>query len=222
MQATTAPPRERPIIFSGSMVRAILEGRKTQTRRVVKNVPPGDTPVFDMWFSGRACPYGEPGDRLWARETWADVNTDSGPAIAYRADGDLRFCSDDAFPVEYERYPGGKFSMWSADLFAGHPGHAWRPSIHMPRWAARILLEVVSVRVERLNEINGLDALAEGLIDLGIPESRWHWDASAAEGFFAPWRAFRALWESINGEGSWKQNPFVWVVEFRRLPLESR
>ena len=146
--------KERPIIFSGPMIRAILEGRKTQTRRIVK---PN--------CLSKLSPYGRTGDRLWVRETWG--HNPEGPGYVYRSDGD--------FDMKFH-------------------GDRWRPSIHMPRWASRITLEVTGVRVERLQDINEEDALAEGVE-----------------------HAFRSLWESINGPGSWDANPWVWVVEFRRV-----
>jgi len=174
--------KERPILFSGPMVRAILEGRKTQTRRVVKPQPahiPGIGTVLNIdTITGRACPYGNPGDRLWVREAWAHRrwmlgDASPNPTTVYRADGeDLKGCA------------------------------RWRPSIHMPRWASRIALEVVSVRVERLQDISEEDAKAEG-IDWVI-------------GYRSRIPLFSALWERINGLGSWNANHWVWVVEFKR------
>ena len=195
--------KERPILFSGPMVRAILEGRKTQTRRVVKPQPAhiaGIGTVLNIdTITGKACPYGKPGDRLWVRETWDGVRLDGGGAlVSYRADGDKPVTDD------------GR----------------WHPSIHMPRWASRITLEVVSVRVERLNECSIQDALAEGV----LTDDEWPTD---------PRDGYRSLWESINGPSirkrlrdgtvqmhspkrhvadySWDANPWVWVVEFRRV-----
>lgn len=195
--------KERPILFSAPMVRAILAGTKTQTRLVVKPQPtgflggPGVTmedgtpaprvPVDDCAGEfGRViqCPYGQPGDRLWVREAFAHVFDDKfGPvpdSIIYRADegnGD-----------------------WP---------HGWRPSIHMPRCASRILLEIISVRVERLQEISEADAIAEGVSpDMGL---RWKSGDDTPRGMYGE------LWESINGPGSWDANPFVWVVEFKRV-----
>jgi hypothetical protein len=207
--------KERPILFSAPMVRAILSGQKTQTRRIMKPQPDTRTTRVSVchdqwmgtgpsgcgvgtaqWDSWQRSPFAE-GDRLWVRETWAEfIDTDfiEGRCIelgrnpVYRADGE-----------DQQRHT------------------SWRPSIHMPRRASRILLQITGVRVERLNDINGLDAIAEGLVDLGIEGARWHWDPKAKEGHFAPWRAYRALWEQINGPGSWKANPWVWVIEFRRI-----
>jgi len=171
---------ERPILFSAPMVRALLAGTKTQTRRalrdgtwwtpehgVIRMAPAG---LACTGFAHVACPYGKPGNRLWVRETWAQ----HGLRAVYRADGDER--------------PTG----------AG----AWRPSIHMPRKLSRITLEVTGVRVERLQDISTSDCWAEG-----IPSSP---DVD-------PLHEYRDLWESINGTGSWDANPWVWVVEFKRL-----
>lgn len=202
--------KERPILFSAPMVRAILDGRKTQTRRVMK-VQPGDV----LWRSnGRdwlwldnddgpltepapciRCPYGVPGDRLWVRETWAKPG-EVGDSIEYRADND--------------------------DPLAGR----WRPSIHMPRWASRITLEVTGVRVERLQDISEDDARAEGIREVtkdGVVKKYCVYDLGDHSS--TPWdqmprravAAYAALWNDINGKGAFLSNPWVWVVEFRRL-----
>jgi hypothetical protein len=170
--------KERPILFSGPMVREILAGRKTQTRRIVKG-------EFSQWEEGWSlngadprtlredwCPYGQPGDLLWVRETWADVNSENGPSLLYRADGDMR-CWEDFSTVfdkdygagpsfSYETYPG-EYVMWWGDLWAGEPDHHWRPSTHMPRWASRLTLEITDVRVQRLRDISEEDAESEGV-----------------------------------------------------------
>lgn len=199
--------KERPILFSAPMVRALLAGAKTQTRRVAKLTHaahvkeprghrrwhPGDP---DAW---QACPYGVPGDRLWVREAWAQnenqlSETRMDRSIVYRADGEARALDN------------------------GHE-KAWRPSIHMPRWASRITLEITDVRVQRLQEISDEDALAEGLRSDGslgaqcsveLPGHRTHHDS--------PKECFRLLWESIHGPGSWEQNPWVWAITFKRAP----
>jgi len=228
--------KEHPILFSGAMVRAILreQNPKTQTRRVVRfpkhwqhvthddltaggfwnayqSYDGGATNDFHRWLYGdEPLPQNyQPGDRLWVKETWADVNTESGPAIAYRSGG-MHFCTDDAYPVEYERYPGCEFSMWLGDLLRREPGHAWRPSIHMPRWASRLALEITDVRAQRLQSISEEDALAEGV---------WL-DPPDAHGFRSELRpAFRELWDSLNAKRGlgWAVNPWVFAYTFRRL-----
>jgi hypothetical protein len=201
--------KERPILFSAPMVRAILAGTKTQTRRVFK--PERMTWAADGRYqthsmrSGRMvetgsgpfhpndwlhyCPYGAPGDRLWVRETWQHI--DGGPI--YDAAGGVMDSHDPE-------------TIYRAD----HPNRygRWRPSIHMPRWASRIDLEVTGVRVERLQDISEVDAIAEGAPPVLVPPDGG--SMPHAEGF-------RDLWESINGDRSWAENPFVWVIEFKRI-----
>ncbi|HCF4116097.1 TPA: hypothetical protein NIE12_000942 [Pseudomonas aeruginosa] len=198
-------PRERPILFNDQMVRAILEGRKTVTRRVVKPQPDflgsmvdPNTPfkTLDAGLHARiTCPYGEPGDRLWVREAWAaDAQVD---AIA---------------PSDLSQ---GEPIWYPADLSVRQTGCSMiskgrvRPSIHMPRWACRILLEITAVRVERLQDISNDQAIAEG-IDT-------HPMGFYGNGCITAGGAFLELWESINGDGRWAANPWVWVVEFRRV-----
>ncbi|EOD8981809.1 TPA: hypothetical protein NHP39_004675 [Pseudomonas aeruginosa] len=223
-------PRERPILFNDQMVRAILEGRKTVTRRVVKPQPDflgsmvdPNTPfkTLDAGLHARiTCPYGEPGDRLWVRETWTDVNMCGAPALAYRADEDIRDLMEEpgflddrgAFNYDDPRVKPYPFACWYAELDQAR----WRPSIHMPRWASRILLELTAVRVERLQDISEEQALAEGVHGEPCDHARqacadigcWGDTAKGAFGF---------LWESLNGEGSWAANPWVWVIEFKRV-----
>lgn len=214
--------KERPILFSAPMVRAIRDGRKTQTRRVVKPQPPEWVDRFGYTcftpkgsISGRGnykdhgpcekffkCPYGIKGDRLWVRETFANLALETWePVLAYRADGEMTL----------------------------PPGVRWRPSIHMPRWASRLTLEITGVRVERLQGIGEEDALSEGMssvrnheFDLRHwPEWRREFDAACAAGIKPPLgpgftQTFQALWGDINGAASWQANPWVWVVEFRR------
>jgi hypothetical protein len=194
--------KERPIIFSGPMVRAILDGRKTQTRRVFKfretNKPPGCPDKFDPNAVTQPCPYGQPGDRLWARETWRPAwEDDTGfCGVEFRAGG---------MPEEDKR---------AGDYMDGTD--RWRPSIRMPRWASRITLEVESVRVERLNEISEEDAKAEGI-------DGWNWDGdvlpfvAANQHLHPAVLKYALLWQSINGPDSWAENPWVWVVTFRRV-----
>lgn len=206
------------------------EGRKTVTRRVMKPQPDflgpmvdPNTPfkTLDAGLHARiTCPYGEPGDRLWVRETWTDVNMCGAPALAYRADEDMRDLMEEpgflddrgAFNYDDPRVKPYPFACWYAELDQAR----WRPSIHMPRWASRILLEITAVRVERLQDISEEQALAEGVRGEPCDHARqacadigcWGDTAKGAFGF---------LWESLNGEGSWAANPWVWVVEFKRV-----
>lgn len=197
--------KERPILFSGPMVRAILDGRKTQTRRVVKNAWQC-LPLENVAYQRDAiakCPYGVPGDRLWVRETWwtyphvisnrllrdgADTWPKvNGEPIAYAADGDA--------------------DIWS------HLDWVKKPSIHMPRWASRITLEVVGVRVERVQDISEEDAKAEGL-DFMEPN---RFASPGSNEWMTFDAAFECLWDTVNGDGAWDRNDWVWVVEFKRL-----
>ena len=200
--------KERPILFSGEMVRAILEGRKTQTRRIIKL--PRDCswyhaadPVNDGNFLKHGlegywhveelpCPYGKPGDRLWVREAHAFV-----PEPAYRCSTGI---IQKVNPVDSYQACVYRENFDRARSFS------WRPSIHMPRWACRILLEITGVRVERLQDISEEDALAEGV------DNSLH----LGGGRFAT-ENFAHLWWMINGDGSWESNPWVWCISFRRI-----
>ena len=186
---------ERPILFSAPMVRAILDGRKTQTRRIVK--PQSQAGRSDSGDDTKlrivSCPF-ENGMKLWVRETFAPVMVldDDSIEYAYRADGHASPCD-------------------VADCCFGPVN--WRPSIFMPRVASRITLEVTGVRVERLHDISDSDCMAEGLqsaVDHFSGKISGVTDASVRS-------CYRALWESINGPKSWSANPFVWCVEFRRI-----
>ena len=190
----TTVVKERPILFSGPMVRAILEGRKTQTRRVAKltagaNVRLGGRQWHPADPEARlACPYGKPGDRLWVRESfsWENIEpeiTDPPAELWYWADG-----NPDSGYAEFTRP---------------------KPSIFMPRWASRITLEVTGVRVERVQEITPGDACKEGVFEGGRYRTE--------EPLPYPVATFKALWDSINAERGfgWDVNPWVWVIEFR-------
>lgn len=192
--------KERPILFSGEMVRAILDGRKTMTRRVVKPQPEQDTDCPYHIGTGierkaRTCPYGKLGDRLWVRETWRgkEWGYDRPREVIYRA-------SDDCYGNPRET--------------TTHPDVKWTPSIYMPRWASRITLEITNVRIERLQDISEEDADFEG-----ISSSFGNWKNYTDQSVVCQTSkaSFRTLWESINGPVSWGINPWVWVVEFKRV-----
>lgn len=218
--------KERPILFSGQMVRAILNGQKTVTRRPVKEWQQPSLQEDGTWFataqrhqrwgfgvtgadaassaaelvSSGVCPYGRRGDRLWVREAWlADAQLDSiaprdlsqGEPIFYPADGSLR-------------------QTGCAMVSQGRG----RPSIHMPRWASRILLEITAVRVERLQDISDEQCLAEGT---GLTEHAVGIKLTKPLGESLPKAIFKDLWVSINGPAAWDANPWVWVVEFKRI-----
>lgn len=220
--------KERPILFSAPMVRAILAGTKTQTRRAVKH-PALATLSFvvdcgDGWWGDEEgevrvrCPYGQPGDRLWVREAFAIENT-------YDYHGDHSIPGDgrpiqkrDNDPdggywlIPHYRATDGEPHIVSDDHEEDDDRTRWRPSIHMPRWASRITLEIVSVGVERVQDISDADAFAEGIQHV---VNQGQHDDGTARG------AYRALWESINGERSWSVNPWVWVIEFHRMEVNS-
>jgi hypothetical protein len=215
--------RERGILFSGPMVAAILAGRKTQTRRVVKSEHAPDVEAWafaddtGLWrmgvygeggaaadMGGIRCPFGVPGDRLWVRETHAIV-----PRTAYWHDMSIPHAEH-----------GDEWAIYRAG-WTRSPPTRWRPSIHMPRWASHLTLEVVSVRVERLQTITEEDAVAEGVpcwVCGGRTDGTSENDCACFHTKGAARDSFGVLWDSINGEGSWDANPWVWVVDFRRVP----
>lgn len=216
---------DRPILFSGPMVRALLDGRKTQTRRIVKPQPSADAVDAGVTMSGNPaangvwcwldakdlmdasqvgetfrCPYGVPGDRLWVKETWGLNDCLYGGSqpipkarpIDLPADALVFYATEDDAEIRNEL--------------------RWRPSIHMPRWASRLTLDITEVRVERLHEISAADSLAEG-VQCPTCEAL---QASACNGrgCFASIAAYRDLWNHINGPDNWAANPWVWVVTF--------
>lgn len=209
----TTKHKERPILFSGAMVRAILAGNKSQTRRVVKPQPPSDinlktittlssgyvyaadysklTPILaDQQRIRWDCPHGQPGDRLWVREAWR--TTGDGGRVDYLPPRDLQ-----PHDVWYEADGSAPGDELTGKL---------RPSMFMPRWASRILLELTDVRVQRLQDVSEVDALAEG-VEAGKYAGL---DRACA-------RAYSDLWEQINGPDSWSANPWVWAITFTRL-----
>jgi len=192
--------KERPILFNAAMVNAILEGRKTQTRRVIKCEMKWDGDDFGESLEPvKHCPYGLPGDRLWARETWRAEELESGlDGIRYRADDSFR-------AIQNSRASSDRW------MDAARPGDPWRPSIFMPRWASRISLEVTGVRVERVQKITEADAQCEGWDMSNLPEGHCYDCTHHARDWFAE------LWDSINAKRGygWILNPWVWVIEFK-------
>jgi hypothetical protein len=190
--------KERPIIFSGEMVKAILEGRKTQTRRVIKPQPKGK---YNMTLNSRAqfiewgnkayyplCPYGSVGDRLWVREVWREA---------------------------YTKYIGSNGIIYKADKekslgMAEYCAYKWKSPIHMPRWASRITLEITDIRVERLQEISEVSAYKEGVNYNPYTEG-------------ISVMLFQSLWNSLAKKGfKWEDDPWVWVLEFERIRGRKR
>lgn len=206
---------ERGMIFNAEMVRAILDGRKTQTRRIMKPQPEPCPRGGHWWPSnvfktmlhvedemqngkggwgglvGDACPFGDVGDRIWVRETWAEAGASAPDLKLYRAN------YPEHVPSIYENVPPAEEIRWT-------------PSIHMPRWASRIQLEITGVRVERLQSITLGDICKE--VGCGLYDFR-----PATYGF----QVWEELWKSIYGAESWNANPWVWVIEFKRVEAEK-
>ena len=233
--------QERGMIFNGEMVCAILDGRKTQTRRIVKGVDGAvsfnlewdihnneifvvlgerDHTGLNPILGAISCPFGVVGDRIWVRETF------QGPLVSeelfeeYRANPEKfetpQYC-------EYAADGGAKPEYCDLD---DNLRHGWRPSIHMPRWASRILLEITSVRVESLNDISEIDANHEGMMftDYGVgrfgqqrPGYCWKPTKHTDECLPNARMAFANVWESLYGDYTWRANPWVWVIEFKRV-----
>ncbi|EBF4782383.1 hypothetical protein AC369_07265 [Salmonella enterica subsp. diarizonae] len=208
---------ERGMIFNAEMVNAILSGRKTQTRRPIKWKQTRFTEIAerddgslwpwtedcerggDIWF---ACPYGEIGDRIWVRETWQVIHDhiDESSHVEYRTYAP-------SIPKEKDRYWHTVYAEHFGDESREDRGFPWRPAIHMPSWASRILLEITDVRVERLRDLSEEDAKSEGIIP-------------SAGGVLPGWEYrinFRDLWMDIYGTDNWDANPWVWVIEFKRV-----
>ena len=182
----TTKTKERPILLTAAMVRAILDGQKTQTRRIAKEFCglQGMDKLLAQFPNQEGCRYGKPGDRLWVRETWGLTVEDT---VCYRADEPSSIVT------------------------------RWRPSIFMPRWGSRILLEITAVRVERLQSISEADARAEGIADGGCLNCGESEPCGCGDPQPDARDAFAWLWQSIHGSESWHVNPPVWVVEFRRV-----
>lgn len=202
--------KERPVIFNAEMVKAILDGRKTQTRRALTShhinlikfaAHIGECYPLENMHDGsqsyylQYCPLGKVGDRLWVRETFAQG-----------------LCTESTLAYKATHKPEDLEEGWFERI-------KWTPSIHMPRWASRITLGITGMHVERLNAISEEDALAEGCV--ALEGCKWHTFEEAKSG--TPMHdhtakdAFSALWQSIYGEESWSSNPWVWVIEFKRV-----
>ena len=209
----------KPILFSTDMVRAILAGRKTETRRIVKPQPvlgvmsddsqkrfemfTGDSnPVgmtykgcrYDPWpqcFIKLESPYGKPGDVLWVREKWKKNELFIGWPYHYYADN---------------------------DTFTRPDNEKWKPSIHMPRAACRLFLQITDIRVERLRDITEEDARHEGVLPCPFVVGNWkNYLPGDADSYATPVGSFCSLWQSINGPESWEDNPWVWVMKFKQI-----
>lgn len=218
---------ERPILFSGPMVRAILAGLKTQTRRIVKDerMPTvfrtGEPESVPSWYFDQ-CPHGKPGDRLWVRETWAPSVKAPKCQIAFQADGRCYGFGGDGAGGYLRIFHGWLVDSTTrgdqpGDTFGRGMYRRWKPSIHMPRWASRISLEITDVRVERLQEIDEEDAMAEGVQVDDLGDAVFE-DENDDLNFGTAKAAFSGLWDSINGKRApWRSNPWVWVITFRRV-----
>ena len=217
--------KQSPILFSTDMVKAILEGRKTQTRRVVKPQPYFES-YYLMELCGESltidynqgdnnpvvkCPYGQTGDVLWVRETWR-LTQPYGPEeyyFGYKVDCGIKIQASE------------KYDFHSPDV--------WKPSIHMPKEACRIFLRITNVRVERLQDITREDCIKEGIGYLETDGEKFYQLGGSwydyerktfnplSSGKISPSMSFKSLWRSINGEQSWNDNPWVWVIEFERV-----
>ncbi len=223
---------ERGMIFNAEMVRALLDGRKTQTRRNVKGTD-GAVKFCKEWdingeeifvvlgekdhtgmnpvLGAISCPFGGVGDRIWVRETarceWQRgdfKNAAFETGVTYKANGERQTFSS---AEQHKTFPRRSH--------AANGDRAWHPSIHMPRWASRITLEITDVRVERLNAISQEDAQAEGMELTGWRPT--YSDPDSGGEAMTPYDNFAELWSSIYGDESWKANPWVWVISFKRV-----
>lgn len=207
--------KERPILFSAPMVCAILEGRKTQTRRIYKadkavHQISSENMESEICVTEAICPYGKVGDRLWVRETFG-YGTRPDPLSGW-VDG-IEYRADEKYIDEIEYLPlypipeGVEYD----DSKSG-----WKPSIFMPRWASRITLEIVNVGIEQLQDITEEDAKVEGCeAEFEMNAADFISGKTLIESTYKT--GYKHLWDKINGAGSWEKNPFVWVIEFKRI-----
>lgn len=222
--------KERPILFSTPMVQAILEGRKTMTRRVIKN-----DKVIELKpeFALKLCPYGQIGDVLWVREAWrlTGWNFNLGRMTIEFADGLITICPaydptednmwllNQVEALESKGIIEPSTSEPDAFVFTDKK-HPWKPSIHMPKNAARIWLRITNIKIERLHDIRSQDAIKEGIRNLCI--AAWE-DYNKPEYYCSnPRNSFFSLWISINGTESFESNPLVWVIEFEVLSTTGK
>lgn len=212
--------KEKPVLFGAEMVRAIMECRKTQTRRIINKLngfgditefKVSDTRGYDWTFRNKrmlwndlrhdelmaACPWGKPGERLWVREAWQPWQLNGDPAVLYRADKAILPCEE-----------ASKYQVFAAEL-------PWKPSIHMPRWACRLMLEITGIRVERIQDISEDDAIAEGCKAEyhEIPDSPFSPGEIAGHSAFED---FASLWHEAYPD-SWDRNDWVWVIDFKKV-----
>ncbi|AOF14008.1 hypothetical protein BED35_07065 [Yersinia enterocolitica] len=229
---------EKPILFNADMVNAILSGRKTQTRRIMKvqpqvterrlrelgawqdgfNLSQQVNAAFQAGFIDVSCPLGKSGDQLWVRETFALLGNEDGVCVDWQDNmvkGDeqaaarIYKASCEQKHGDYGLYSIPDSAYWKPDTTNMKYEGTWRPSIHMPRWASRINLLITGVRVERLNDISDVDARAEGC---AYGKGNGEIDLAVR-----PENHFPTLWASIYGEESWQANPWVWVINFERM-----
>jgi len=230
--------KEHPILFSGPMVRAILNGTKTQTRRAITRphiiTEEEDFEYRDSWIDSEGnccavedalslCPYGQPGDALWLKENfWKDSRVDyANPPREIFYDATPEIALDHMGAIMHATYLGGEKVSREDSLRNLETNKFWsrKPSIHMPRWASRITLEVTDVRVERIHSITDEDVLREGVLLQHIEKYRKFLHPNDIHG-----TAFGELWDSINAKRGfpWKDNPWVWVVSFKVLEDTNR
>ena len=210
MEKGGCPMKESPILFNAEMVRAVLDGRKTQTRRIVKpyiaklgsgRVPP-DLVVRDHEFAHRSqSPFGNVGDRLWVRENWQLHNRATDIATVVYAASHLN-----SWTEMHKLIPADLTQGTSPKPFQ----EGWRPSIHMPRWASRITLEITAVSIKRLHQMNDADAIAEGC-------SGGHGSIPGYMYSACPREHFAHVWQSVYGKACFDANPWVWLIEFKRI-----
>ena len=212
MKTLNGKLKERPIIMDGEAVRAILAGRKTQMRDAMEPQP------SNFWQPPKSglkhAQIGAIGDRLWVRETWVELwdwdQSKSNCPDWYDEEGNdmpghIHYRADPSHPTEMADPDGAKVDL------------TWRPSVHMPRHASRITLEITNIRVERLQDISEADAMAEGVNSrLVVRNSSCHYIEPPTD-TYSYIASYIPLWESANGKGSWDWNPWVWVIEFKKL-----